>query len=135
MALFTWTPKMSVGIAKIDKEHQGLFNSINQLHEGMLAGCGKEALGSVLVQPFRYTKIYFGHEEELLRMHGFPGLADHLELHQAFRAKVGELDAQVKAGMAALSIATLTFLRDWLAKHILGVDMQYKDFMATKGVK
>ena len=135
MALFTWTPKMSVGIAKVDKEHQGLFDNINQLHEGMLAGRGKEALGSVLVQLVRYTKVHFGHEEELLRMHGFPGLADHLELHQAFREKVSELDAQVKAGMAALSIATLDFLRDWLAKHILGVDMQYKDFMATKGVK
>jgi hemerythrin-like metal-binding protein len=67
----------------------------------MLAGRGKEVLRSVLAQLAEYTKVHFGHEEELLRMHGFPGLADHLKLHQAFRAKVSELDAQVKAGTVA----------------------------------
>jgi hemerythrin-like metal-binding protein len=68
-------------------------------------------------------------------MHGYPGLADHLKLHEIFRVKVGELDAQVKAGTVALSVSALDFLRDWLSKHILGIDMQYKDFLATRGVK
>ena len=135
MALFAWNQQMSVGMAKIDKEHQGLFDIINQLHTAMLAGRGNETLRPVLANLAQYTKFHFGHEEELLRMHGYPGLADHLKLHEIFRAKVGELDMQVKAGTVALSVSTLEFLRDWLSKHILGIDMQYKDFLATKGVK
>jgi hemerythrin-like metal-binding protein len=135
MALFAWTQQMSVGMAKIDKEHRGLFDIINQLHTAMLGGHGNEALRPVLAHLVDYTKFHFGHEAEVLRMHGYPGLDDHLKLHEVFRAKVGELDAQVKAGTLALSVPVLEFLRDWLVKHIVGSDMQYKDFMSTKGVK
>ncbi len=135
MALFSWTPKMSVGIATIDKEHQGLFDIMNRLHEGMLAGRGNETLRPVLTELGQYTKVHFGNEEALLRSHGYSRLAEHLTLHQSFRSKVAELDAQIKAGAVALSVATLNFLRDWLSKHILGIDMLYKDFLASKGVK
>jgi hemerythrin len=135
MALFTWSDKMSVGIGKIDKEHQGLFALMNQLHEGMLGGRGKDVLGSVLGNLMQYTKSHFGNEESLLRLHGYPQLAEHLRYHEVFRKKVGDLETQFKAGTAALSVSTLEFLRDWLTKHILGIDAQYKTFLASKGVK
>jgi hemerythrin-like metal-binding protein len=126
---------MSVGIAKFDKEHQGLFDIMNKLHEAMLSGRGKDALRPVLVELGHYTIDHFGHEEALLRLHGYPLLAEHLKIHEAFRKKITEIDAQSKAGAAALSVSTLDFLREWLSQHILGVDMQYKDFLASKGVK
>lgn len=135
MALVNWTPKMSVGIVKIDKQHQGLFDIMNQLHEGMLQGRGKEVLGAAITNLTQYTKIHFGDEEALLRLHGYPKLAEHLKMHETFRQKLAELDNQHKAGTAALAVSTLDFLRDWLTKHILVVDTQYKDFLAAKGVQ
>ncbi len=134
MAIVSWTPAMSVGIAKIDKEHQTLFDLMNKLHDGMLAGKGKETLGPVLAGLLDYTKTHFGDEEALLRKHGYPRFAEHLKLHEVFRGRVAELEAQVKAGTVAMSVSTLDFLRDWLSKHILGIDMQYKEFLASKGV-
>jgi len=135
MALFAWTPNMSVGMAKIDKEHKGLFEVINQLHTAMLEGRGSETIRAVVAHLGEYMKFHFGHEEELLRMHGYPGLDDHIKRHAVFRAKVSELETQVKAGMVALSVTTLEFLCGWLSQHILGIDNQYKDFLSTKGVK
>jgi len=135
MALFNWTQKMSVGIAKIDKEHQGLFDIMNQLHDGMLSGRGNDTLRPVLANLAQYTKVHFGDEEALLRLHAYPRYADHLKLHETFRTQVSDLETQVKAGKVALSVSTLDLLRDWLSKHILGIDMQYKDFLASKGVK
>jgi methyl-accepting chemotaxis protein/hemerythrin len=126
---------MSVGVGKIDKEHQGLFDLMNRLHDGMLAGRGNETLRPVLAELGQYTKVHFGNEETLLRSHGYSRLAEHLKLHEVFRSKVGDLETQVKAGTVALSVSTLEFLRDWLSKHILGTDMQYKDFLASKGVR
>jgi hemerythrin len=126
---------LSVGVGKIDKEHQGLFALMNRLHDGMLAGRGNETLRPVLAELGQYTKVHFGNEEALLRLHGYPRLAEHLKLHEVFRSKVADLEMQVKAGTVALSVSTLEFLRDWLSKHILGTDMQYKDFLASKGVK
>jgi len=134
MALFAWAPNMSVGMARIDKEHKGLFDMINQLHTAMLAGRGGEAIRPVVANLGEYMKSHFGHEEELLRMHGYPGLDDHIKRHAVFRSKVGELETQVKAGTVALSVATLEFLCAWLSQHILGIDMQYKTYLSTRGV-
>ena len=135
MALFVWSDKMSVGIGKIDREHMGLFDIMNKLHEEMLAGRGKDILGQVLTKLMDYTKVHFGNEEALLRQHGYPGLADHIKLHEGFKHKVAELDAKLKAGNVSLAVSALDFLRDWLIKHIQGVDFQYKPFLASKGVK
>lgn len=135
MALFVWSEKMSVGIGKIDKEHMGLFDIMNKLHEEMLAGRGKDVLGQVLTKLLDYTKIHFGNEEALLRQHGYPGLADHIKLHEAFKQKIAELDAKLKVGNTSLAVNALDFLRDWLIKHIQGIDFQYKPFLAAKGVK
>jgi hemerythrin len=135
MALFTWSDKLSVGIAKIDKEHQGLFAIMNQLHEGMLSGRAKDVLGPVLAELTEYTRVHFGNEEYLLRKHGYPQLDDHMKYHQVFRKKMANLELQYKSGTAAMSVSTLEFLRDWLTTHILGIDGKYRAFLASKGVK
>jgi hemerythrin len=135
MALVTWTAKMSVGHGKFDKQHQGLFDIINRLHEAMLSGHGKEALGKILGELAHYTRVHFADEETLLGKYFYEGLDEHVKQHDAFRTKVAELDAALKAGKAALSVAALNFLREWLAKHILGVDMQYREFLEERGGK
>jgi hemerythrin-like metal-binding protein len=135
MALVTWTPKMSVGIARLDKEHQGLFDIMNQLHEGMQQGRGKDVVGATIADLLEYSRIHLGNEEYLLRSHGYPKVAEHVELHAAFRKKLEHLNAQFKAGTAALAVATVDFPREWPQKHILAVDAQYKDFLVAKGVK
>ncbi len=135
MGLFNWTSQMSVGIVEFDRQHQGLFDVMNQLHEGMLAGHGTEALGGVLSDLSRYIEVHFGEEENLLREHGYPKLPEHRKMHEVFRTKVRGLEKQFKAGTAALSVPTLDFLRGWPYEHILGMDMQYKDFLAAKGVR
>lgn len=135
MPLVTWTPKMSVGIAKIDKQHQGLFDIINQIHDGMLQGRGKEVLGPAIANLTQYTKVHFSEEEALLRQHGYTKLPEHLKMHESFRGRLAELEAQFKAGTAALAVSTIDFLRDWLTKHIMVVDNQYKDYLQAKGVR
>jgi methyl-accepting chemotaxis protein/hemerythrin len=135
MALVTWTPKMSVGVVKIDEEHQGLFDVMNQLHEGMLQGRGGDVLGPAMAKLAQYTRVHFGDEEYLLRRHGYPKLLEHMQLHEAFREKFRCLEAQFKTGTAAVAVGTVDFLREWLSKHILVVDAQYKAFLASKGVK
>jgi hemerythrin-like metal-binding protein len=135
MALVTWTPKMTVGVAKLDRQHQGLFDIMNQLHEGMLRGRGSDVLGSAITNLTQYTKVHFGEEESLLRSHGYPRLAEHLKMHETFRNKLAELDGHFKAGTAAIAVSTIDFLRDWLARHILAVDAEYKEFLNAKGVQ
>jgi len=52
-----------------------------------------------------------------------------------FRKKVSELETACNAGLAGVASEALKYLKDWLTKHILGTDMQYKEFFQKKGVK
>lgn len=135
MALITWTDSMSVGVAKIDKEHQGLIELINLLHSEMLAGKSKDVLGPVLDKLIVYTKTHFANEEMLFRTHNYPQAAAHVKEHTALTQKALALQADQKAGKSVISAPVLGFLRDWLTSHILKQDMAYKIFFASKGVK
>lgn len=135
MSLITWSNSMSVGIEKIDKEHNVLIDLINQLHGEMLAGKSREALGTVLDKLVTYTKTHFITEETLFRTHAYPQAAAHKKEHDALTAKAVALQGEVKAGKAVISAPVLDFLKEWLTNHILKQDMAYKLFFNAKGVK
>ena len=135
MSLISWSDSMSVGVAKIDKEHKGLIDLINLLHSEMLAGKSKEAMGLVLDKLINYTVTHFATEEALFRVHTYPQAAEHKKEHEGLTQKALAIQADFKSGKAVISAPVLDFLRDWLTKHILKQDMAYKLFFNGKGVK
>lgn len=126
---------MSVGVIRIDKEHQGLVDLINNLHDKMLEGRAKDVLAPILEKLIDYTHTHFTNEETLFKIHMYPESTHHRAEHDAFRKKAAQLNEDLKNGQGALSVEVTTFLRDWLVKHIMGTDMQYKAFFQSKGVK
>lgn len=134
MPLITWSDTMSVGVAKIDKEHQKLIELINLLHSEMIAGKSNEVMGKVLDQLITYTRGHFALEETLFRTHAYPEGPAHKQEHDALTKKVLELQTEFKAGKTFIGVPTLNFLREWLTRHILKVDMAYKLFFNSKGV-
>jgi hemerythrin len=134
MALMEWSPTYSVKVKKFDDQHKKLVDLINQLHDAMKAGQGNAMLGIVLQQLISYTSSHFGDEEKAMQAHGYPGLAAHKAEHEKFVAKVLDAQKQFQAGSAMLTVAVMTFLKDWLISHIKGVDYKYGDFLNSKGV-
>ncbi|MGB9912684.1 MAG: hemerythrin, partial [Candidatus Kapaibacteriota bacterium] len=47
MAFIEWNDNYSVGVSIIDNQHKQLIRIINELHEGMGTGKGKDVLGKV----------------------------------------------------------------------------------------
>jgi hemerythrin len=135
MPLITWSDTMSVGVARIDKEHQKLIELINLLHAEMSHGKSNQVMGKVLEELIAYTKTHFATEETLFRTHGYPDATAHKNEHDGLTKKVLDVQAEFKAGKTFIGVATLNFLRDWLTQHILKQDMAYKLFFGSKGVK
>ena len=134
MPLFTWNATYSVKVKRFDDDHQQLFAIINELHQGMKAGRGKEVLHDVLIKLLRYTERHFTAEEAVMKDLGYPGLATQTDQHRTFTNKIKEVADQYKAGTIGLSVDVLDFLTKWLSQHIVAVDKQYGDFMNAKGV-
>ena len=135
MALISWSDNMSVGVAKIDKEHKGLIDLINLLHSEMLAGKSKDALGTVLDKLIVYTKTHFAAEEGMLNATKYPGLTAHQLKHRDLIKQVEEYASRYEKGEITLNLHLLNFLGDWLTNHIQKIDREYGPWLNEHGVK
>jgi hemerythrin len=136
MSLITWSEKLSIGVPSIDDQHKKLVTLINQLHDGMLAGRGKEVLGDVLKGLADYTRTHFKYEEDVFAKTGYPDAVAHKKEHTELLQRVIEIQQKYNvSGPGALTIQVMNFLKDWLTKHIQGSDMRYTQHFKEKGIR
>jgi hemerythrin-like metal-binding protein len=134
MALFEWKPAFSVGVAEIDRQHKKLVDLINQLHDAMMNQSTKEEMSKILKGLLDYTIVHFGHEEKFFDKYGYPGTVGHKAKHKEFIAKIQGFKNDFDSGKLTVSMKMLSFLKDWLVKHIQGTDPEYVPFFKDKGV-
>ena len=134
MALITWTNDFSVNIKEIDEQHKKLMAMINDLHAAMLVGKAKDAIGPILGGLVDYTKTHFALEEQLMTKHQYTGYLAHKAAHDALTKQVMDLKAKFGEGKALITMDIMTFLKDWLTKHILETDKKYSSFFNGKGI-
>ena len=129
MPLFTWNDSYSVSVQQFDDQHKVLFNLINELHDAMSQGKGRDRIGQTLNTLISYTRGHFSAEEAALRKASYPDYDQHKKEHDAFTAKVLGFETTYRAGTSNLSVQLMNFLRDWLSDHILRNDKQYAPYL------
>ena len=132
--MFEWKPSYSVQINSIDRQHQELFRLAGKLHAAMSSGETNAALANLFDALVQYTRTHFQQEEQMMQRANYPDLAAHKVQHEALLHRVHELQSQFAGGRVTISIDVLHFLKDWLAKHIMGTDQKYVPFMKEKSV-
>ncbi|MRR34747.1 bacteriohemerythrin [bacterium] len=134
MALITWSDSLSVKVKQFDDQHKKLVDMANQLFDAMKTGKGSQVMGDILKQLISYTQTHFAAEERLMKQYGYPDFEAHKKEHNALVMQVVDLQKQFQEGKAVLTQNVMTFLRDWLTKHIQGDDKKYGIFFNGKGV-
>jgi len=134
MALFLWNDEFSVKVGTFDGHHKRLIDLINQLHDAMSSGKGREVIGKIVNSLIEYTKYHFGEEERLMTKYVYDGLPVHKIEHQKFVDKVSDLKAKLDKGDMSVTMETMRFLKEWLSKHILETDKKYSGFFNENGV-
>jgi hemerythrin len=132
--MFKWKNEFSVGIPSIDAQHMKLFAIADELNEAMRTGQAKAALSKILARLVQYTTSHFASEEGMMKLHGYPDFAAHKLVHEALTKQVVDFQGEFEAGNAFISIELLTFLKDWLEKHIQGTDIRYSQLMVQRNV-
>jgi len=133
--LFRWDAAYSVNIAILDTQHRNLVNMINELHQAMGEGSGKDKLAQILSDLVKYTQGHFATEERLMQSHGYPDFPAHKAEHDRLTGTVMDFQRRFLSNEAGLSIEVMEFLRDWLVKHIMGSDKEYSPFLNAQGVR
>lgn len=134
MPIIHWNSTFSVNISKIDSQHMKLVELINNLHDKMKEGKGKEVLSRILNELTVYTANHFKTEEELFRKYKYPDTEVHVGEHKKLVEKVLEIKKDYDAGKVVLTSDVMIFLKDWLSKHISVSDKSYSSFLNAKGV-
>jgi len=132
--LIRWDATYSVNIAILDAQHKNLVSTVNELYKAMLEGRSKDHLGQILSSLVSYTQEHFAAEEKLMLQYRYPDFNVHKAEHDRLTGTVVEFQRRFLSSEVGLSIELLDFLRDWLAKHILGSDRRYSPFLTAKGV-
>jgi|WetSurMetagenome_2_1015567.scaffolds.fasta_scaffold55709_3 hemerythrin len=135
MAFIEWNNSYSVGVNEIDMQHQKLVNMINELHDAMLLGKGKDLLGKIVNGLIDYAQLHFTTEEKYFDQFKYPDKGPHKKEHSDFTLKIAEFKTGFDSGKLGLSINVMDFLSSWLRNHIMVVDKKYGPFLNEKGLK
>jgi hemerythrin len=135
MAFMTWTDKLSVGVQTLDAQHTVLIETLNELHAAMMKGQARSIAGTILHNLVTYTVDHFKAEEAMMETVKYPELAAHRIAHRELTKKVEDYVTRYEAGDITLGVHLLTFLSDWLTKHIQGEDQKYGPWMNEHGVR
>lgn len=134
MPLIVWSKNLSVDVKDVDEQHKKLFAIVNELHDAMTVGKGKEVLGKLLAELIDYTVYHFKTEEDLFKKYGYGEYLAHKSEHDKLAAQASEIKKKFDSGEMIISIEVMSFLKDWLNNHILRSDKKYTPFLNSKGV-
>lgn len=125
MTLILWDESLSVNVKEIDTQHQKLIDLINELHDAMKSGKGKDVMQEILNGLADYTVYHFTTEENHFAEFHYEKAIEHKAEHKNFVEKVTDFKKKFEAGEVGLTIEIMHFLRDWTVEHIKGTDKKF----------
>jgi hemerythrin len=133
MDKLVWTEQYRIGIKKIDDQHRELFSIVNQLIDSDAGTAPTKIVQEVVFRVSGYAGYHFRTEEEIMRQYGYPGYAAQANEHAAFRIKAAQFCGDAIAGKSGLLTEMRDYLTEWLSRHILESDLQFKRFLIDNG--
>lgn len=125
-AWIPWEESLSVGIDIIDEHHRYLFDLINDLYEVVVNKRGAREVARVIKALDAYAKVHFRSEEQMMAHYDYQGMRQQEHQHYAFEAKIREFYEELHANPLVAQFDVLSYLRDWLVKHILVEDAKLR---------
>lgn len=145
MPFVEWKESYRIGIEQIDEDHRYLVGLINELHAGIprhrshgrLVGVIDElqAMIDVLDALIDYATDHFALEEDCMREHEYPGYDEMKQAHGEFVRMAEDLRRGFDEGRAITCQQILDSLKVWLETHVLGLDLQFGEFVIRNGIR
>jgi hemerythrin len=125
MSLLIWNESLTVNVRELDEQHKGLVDMLNQLHTAVEANRGKTAVEPLMAGLMQYAATHFADEERFMLSFHFTGYAAHKLEHEEFTRRVLDLRERLECGRAIPPEHVMSFLIEWLVRHILGSDKKF----------
>ena len=124
-----FTDEYLTGVELVDEEHKELFRNIGQVREVMADGLKSDKYNELIrsLENLRANmKYHFKDEEEYLRSIQYEGLEAQKVAHEAFCARLDEIDLnEIDVHQEEMIDELMAFLTEWLVNHILHMDKKF----------
>ena len=124
-----WSSSLSVGNAKLDEQHITLLELGRDLIRLLHTDTATEAqIHGALEDIVKLSQLHDALEESTLETNGCPTLAEHTVVHQAARAKLASLLADVSRSTAERAVSS-DLIAQWMNHHISENDLPVKGYL------
>jgi len=132
MAYLEWSNEYALGIEEFDNQHKQLVDILNRTYDHYRAGTPVGKLNQIIDELVDYATYHFATEEYWMQEKGYPALDEHTRQHDDFSCRIVGFELELAAGKDGLIGPLLTFLKEWLAEHMLQSDYKYAVFAGTR---
>jgi hemerythrin len=125
-----WKEHYSVGHHELDMQCKRFLSIINDLHASLEAKHEDKVIKAVIDRLLQYSKWHFGREEEMMKRHGFPDLANHRLLHNRFAQEMLHLSKLFPGAVTGHEL--LRFLKSWWVSHVCEEDKRFVPYLSQQ---
>jgi hemerythrin-like metal-binding protein len=135
MEKIIWKPEYSVGVERLDQQHQRIISVINKLIAKPSLFITSRTIAEALSDLNSYVSEHFLLEEKLLGENKYPSLIDHSKKHTEYSQRISDFCLRAVEKDKDVREELLSYLGEWWIGHILHEDMKYKRFFEGKGIR
>ena len=121
-----WDRGFETGIEEVDAQHRYFLHLINRLGQELQSAQDENYRSRLVRELFKFAEFHFMSEENLMMRYGFPGLADHREIH---RQLIEELSGQVFFSSLESLLKTVS---EWFVQHTVTSDRAFGEFVRQR---
>lgn len=133
--MIKWLESYNTGIKEIDNQHKGIVDILNRLYNAFIDKEANNILNEILDNLLQYADYHFKTEEKYFHVFKYEEKEEHIKEHKDFVIDIKQFYCDFKTGKAAVTYKIMTFLGDWLLKHINGSDQKYIKCFRKNGLK
>ena len=134
MEKIIWKREYSVGVERLDRQHQRIISVINKLITKPRVFIASRTIAEVISELNSYVSEHFLLEEQLLEENNYPSLIDHSKKHTEYGERVTDFCLKTVEKNKNMPEELISYLGEWWVGHILYEDMKYKSFFEEKGI-
>ena len=129
LMLMNWKEEYKLNIENIDKEHKTLFELGNDLLNRIYVDKDQIEIKRSIDELIEHTKTHFANEEILMKQKNYYGINKHLAEHEnLIRSIEKKYDKIIKAEDIEEKAKFLTFIIEWIIRHIIDEDRKFGKF-------
>ena len=111
-----------------DTQHQELFRLIDSLKD-------PHRSVDIFTRLSSYANNHFLLEEAYMRQLNYPHIEAHIRAHNQFREELDDMVNNMETFDDRVKESISIFLREWLTRHVFGIDKDFEDFVLKSDVK